>query len=47
MPITYKLEMVEQDEKGREIVCLIGYFGDEEKLERWAKENRGELKKCE
>lgn len=27
-------------------ICVIGYFGDEEKLAEWARENNGELEKC-
>lgn len=39
----YKLTMV--DENDHE-VCLIGHFGSESSLEKWAKENQGELAKA-
>jgi len=39
----YKLTMV--DENDHEL-SLIGYFGSESSLEKWAKENQGELAKA-
>jgi hypothetical protein len=39
----YKLTMV--DENDHEL-SLMGYFGSESSLEKWAKENQGELAKA-
>jgi hypothetical protein len=40
--IRYKLTMVNQCDRQ---VALVGYFGSESALEKWAKENQGELAK--
>jgi len=46
MKFLYKVDMVKEDEQGhKQTVCLIGYFDSEEKLEKWARENQGELQK--
>ena len=46
MPKRYKLTIINSGLRGDHEVCVIGTFGSEEELIKWAEENKGELAKC-
>jgi hypothetical protein len=49
--VKYRLSIVEVDKENLRMIvkeiCVVGTFNSETDLEIWARENAGELKRCE